>query len=634
MGGFTEGGVKLQSSVAEQMIELEAVAAAGGPYVAAMVAAVAFVAEVVEWMSSDSQTERALRELQEAMQHMAFLLGALDERIDQMVLVEAQESNRNTNRDLKDYLDDVNGVCSELERLVKSPDAAGFVDLTNRAGIIADKFLRDDLDIWRWTDVVVQRYVDPATGMSTEEPVPATKRFKNLPTLPVYILALLTWLAVRERAYTIGAVGQLNGDVVRVQLHRDALTVRPTYRKRGPEEKHPDGTVKWTSTPQSIPENIKCRIISTINASTRYPRNGVCEYWFDLQNHMSGEEKVAGGFDLPAVDPNALCMVDPLTVAPPNAELDAEDAAGLSAIEGLRSVLDRVAKTNSTQKPLVGRFPNWTSSKACYYAINLPGQLLWFEHLWKSDAPGVPAGLSGPRIVANGWDGYQRILPAGGQAIYAIAADGTLLWFKDEGGYGGEGDLSAPVEVGQGWDLYANVVSGGNGVLYTIDSDGVMSWHRHDGFKTGDPNAWQGPKKIGSGWNGVRSVFCLANDGVVYAIQPDGTLVWRRHLGAKDGSPTWAGPIEVGTGWDRFEFVFGTDDGVIYARSSDGVLQWYRHESWQEGEGIPYVTVGGRRVPAARGPVPLWDGPIDIGDDHSRYRCMFGLLPQPLRPPH
>jgi hypothetical protein len=631
MGGFTEGGLKLQSSVANTMVEMMPAAAPAGPYVVAIMGAIAFIAEVVEWMSNDNTIPRALEKLQEAIQHLTFLVEVLDARMDEFVIEAAVESNRQTLARLNDYLDDVKAIQSQLLNL--PADIGNSVDITNRAGLIVDKFLRDDFEIWRWTDVVIKNFADPHTGEFREEPDLSLLRFKNLPTLPVYVLAVLTWLSARERTVRLGAGNQLEGDLERVNRHLNAVSVRPVFRKLGPEELHPDGSIKWTPVPVTIQENIKARIVSIINSSNLFPQDRMCHFWFDLQNWMTGEWKHGGDFDLLMESNDVLCTLDPLHVGPPNSELEVEEAAGTVTLEGLRQTIERVAQSGSMRKPFIGRFPNWVASKSNYYTVNPPGQLLWFEHLWRSDQPGIPAGLSGPRPIASGWNRFKFVLPAGHKGIYAVEQDGTLLWYKHEGGFDGNGGLSNPSVVGSGWNGFASIVAGGNGVLYAMDSDGTLWWYKHDGFETGGGlNTWRNRSRVGTGWTMFKSIFSGGEEGILYGVRPDGVLVWYKHKGVNDGAPLWEPPVEVGTGWQHFTHIFGVGDGVIYAKPSNAPLQWYRHKSWKTATKWVYSTIGGRRIPISVGPIPLWEGPVPVGDDSSRYLTMFGVLPKPLSP--
>ena len=92
---------------------------------------------------------------------------------------------------------------------------------------------------------------------------------------------------------------------------------------------------------------------------------------------------------------------------------------------------------------------------------------------------------------------------------------------------------------------------------------GDLLWYRHLGRADGS-FAWEGPKKVGSGWGHFQRVVGAA-DGVLYAINDVGELLWYRHVGRDDGSFRWEGPKTVGTGWGGFSDVFGGADGVLYS---------------------------------------------------------------------
>jgi hypothetical protein len=90
---------------------------------------------------------------------------------------------------------------------------------------------------------------------------------------------------------------------------------------------------------------------------------------------------------------------------------------------------------------------------------------------------------------------------------------------------------------------------------------GDLLWYQHRGRSDGTVN-WAGPEQVGNGWN-FRQVFA-ADDGVIYAVKDNGDLLWYQHRGRSDGTVNWAGPEQVGNGWN-FRQVFAADDSVVYA---------------------------------------------------------------------
>jgi hypothetical protein len=166
-------------------------------------------------------------------------------------------------------------------------------------------------------------------------------------------------------------------------------------------------------------------------------------------------------------------------------------------------------------------------------------------------------------------------------------------------------------------------------------SGGDLMWCRHDGRDDGS-FAWQGPKKVGTGWGELKQVFS-GGDGIIYGVDPvvkasvqvtggtihpsGGNLWWYRHVGRDDGSFTWEGPKKVGTGWGEFTQVFSGGDGIIYgitpiveatidvktgqrSHASGGDLMWYRHVGRDDGSFT-------------------WEGPKKVGNGWGELNQVF-----------
>ncbi len=229
------------------------------------------------------------------------------------------------------------------------------------------------------------------------------------------------------------------------------------------------------------------------------------------------------------------------------------------------------------------------------YAIAADGGLLWYEHL------GITNGTFswvGPQTVGSGFQNFTHVMAAGDGVIYGVQPDGTLLWYKHWGYHDGSVNWSGPNQVGSNWQGFRTVFSGGEGILYGLQTDGTLVWYKHVDWETGG-STWQGPNVVGVGWN-FQAVF-PGDGGSIYAIESDGTLLWYRHLGRNDGSFSWAGPVVVGSAWQNFRTVFGGADGVIYAVQNDGTLVWYRHWGFLDGSDSwsgPVVVGTGWALPA------------------------------------
>ncbi len=135
--------------------------------------------------------------------------------------------------------------------------------------------------------------------------------------------------------------------------------------------------------------------------------------------------------------------------------------------------------------------------------------------------------------------------------------------------------------------------------VYAIKNDGDMLWYRKD---TGE-SPWQGPKKVGNGWN-FKDVI-PAGGNSIYALTEDGKLLWYRHDGFNDGSRNWPPPVEVGHGWS-FTKIFSGGEGIVYALRADGSLLWYRHGGYADGGG-PNTWTGPKSLSPPGPPVSICD---------------------------
>ena len=120
--------------------------------------------------------------------------------------------------------------------------------------------------------------------------------------------------------------------------------------------------------------------------------------------------------------------------------------------------------------------------------------------------------------------------------VYGIQPNGELLWYrKDTQAAAWEG----PRTVGVGWNGLKDVIAAGGNRFYGLTQDGKLMWYQHDGFNTGEFK-WKGGTEVGNGWNFKR--LFAGGDGVIYTIRQDGKLFWYRHLGFHDGTFNWSEP--------------------------------------------------------------------------------------------
>ena len=178
--------------------------------------------------------------------------------------------------------------------------------------------------------------------------------------------------------------------------------------------------------------------------------------------------------------------------------------------------------------------------------------------------------------------------------IYVVDTDGNLFWLKDVGRADDRVGWQGPKRVGEGWNDTLNVFPGAGGVVYSIKPNGDLWKFIHRGILDGEP-VWDQPdpeKPLATGFDEFKHVFSgiarfddEINDfsNVIYAIRPDGTLLWfKDRRGARLDGPL-DGPRTVGTGWAAPFRVFAGEQNIIYV-VEDGKLIARRHLGADTGE--------------------------------------------------
>jgi hypothetical protein len=203
----------------------------------------------------------------------------------------------------------------------------------------------------------------------------------------------------------------------------------------------------------------------------------------------------------------------------------------------------------------------------------------------------APAGASsGEAFPPTGNVGTFAKTPPNYQPIwiYGIQPNGELLWYrKDSNASAWQG----PKKVGTGWSGFKDVIAAGGNRFYALTQDSKLLWYQHNGFNDGTVD-WKGGIQVGNGWT-FKRIFS-GGDGVIYAIRQDGKLFWYRHFGFKDGTLSWSEAKEVGSGWGDFKDVFSLGQGAVYAVQPDGTLLLYQQKGFETGEKnwYPARTVG------------------------------------------
>jgi hypothetical protein len=609
---FTEGGAKMLVSVA-----MFAASAIAGTMTG--IGAIGFIAGVVGFMTSGSQTVDALKAIKKQIDDLRSVIVKLEERVNELAIESAQENNRQDMARLNDNLEEIGLLQNRLND--RPDDVETAVQVANELGVIIDRFLRTDFEMWRWTDVVEKNGLPDA--------VPG--RFKNVPTLPVYILGVLTWLAAREPVVRAGQRSRLVDDAARVTRHLQAVSVRDTFDKYGDGE---------ASRPTSIAEHIKWRIRAFPVASTRLAQNRICSFFFDAQNWMNGDRASGDPFDVVTDQDNVVCTIDPRSLGTPNLELDWEREAGVEALLELAGTLDRVERTGTARQPLVVPFPaTQVFLPSILYFIAQNGELHWYRNE-RSSQPGGSNSWDGPKVIGTGFQGFTTFFNGGGKAMYGVQRDGTLLWFGFNGIHDGSPNWlnnAQPKQVGTGWGGFKQVFPGGESIIYGIQPDGSLLWFRHigAGFGGGEAADWAGPNQVAVGWGSFVKVFS-SGEGVIYAIDASGTLFRAVHKGFRSGAPQWEQDTieQIATGWNFFFDVAAGEEGVIYGFTRDGRGFYTRYGERRPGELVPVGSLLGLilappliLVPGL--PPPLsWEGPpVEVKRNIPGFLSVFSQMP-------
>ena len=604
---FVEKGVKLEYSVADKMEEVAVSAAFGALTVWNIVGAAAFVVSIINQLSETDTIPAALRSLQRQIDEIKSVITVLKGRVDELVEQLVGERNRNSLTNLQDYGDQIKVLQTRLLDQPQNIDRA--VDVANEAGVVADKFLRKsfeiDYELWRWADVVLDWRGED--GNRRLEPTAALDCFKNIPTLPVYVLTLVTWLGAREKVVRGGQAHRLVDDAARLQRHLAAVSIRDRFDKYSGDE---DGV------PLSIAEHIKYRIRAYVVDSTRYSQNNRCSYYHVVGSMMTGKRKSTPPFDIYMPQNNVLCTLAPNSVGSPAEELEMETAAGLDTLANLAVVLDRVTHGGPLVEPTYPLFPNRPSYPPAFlYLVGLNGDVNWYCN-YSSSQPNGSTEWSGPKNVKEGWGSYARFFNAGGQSVYYIDREGNLFGQKHKGLVTGAADWSDTVRVGWGWNSFAHVFSGGENVIYAMESNGTLLWYKHIGGPLGaNPSDWVGhyrdvtPPATLAGMPGDRLVFS-GGKGNIYSVTDTGELRWLEHRGYLDGTNEWAyggSPGFLGGGWGHYVHVVAAPEYVFYGLTADGELHWRRY------------------LPDSR----TWEGPITMLTGVPACRALFVGLEGP-----
>ena len=157
------------------------------------------------------------------------------------------------------------------------------------------------------------------------------------------------------------------------------------------------------------------------------------------------------------------------------------------------------------------------------YAVMPDGELRWYKHNGYPNGGGLETWEpqdAGHRVVGHGWGDVLHVFSAGDGIIYAVTPSGELRWYRHLGYLHGGGPATWEPQdtgykvVGHGWQGVRHVFWGGNGLIYAVAADGTLRWYKHAGYETGGGlETWEpqdtGYRIVGNGWGEVRHVFAM-----------------------------------------------------------------------------------------------------------------------------
>lgn len=229
----------------------------------------------------------------------------------------------------------------------------------------------------------------------------------------------------------------------------------------------------------------------------------------------------------------------------------------------------------------------------------------------KAGAAGAAVGAIAPAVAgttlgvgvasaaaADGFDFRQRFIKmvgGGNGVIYAIQADGRLLWYRHAGWATVASSWSnngIARQIGTGWAGFTNVLAGSNGTLFGLKPNGDLIWYRYvvSDWNTG-AGYWAAGSgsRIGTGFN-TFSRLAGGYDGVIWGVAGNGDLHYYRYMrtDGSTGSGAWVSKGKVGSGFQHLSDIVGDSSGVLYGMA--GKLRWYRYD------GSKWVTGSGKEI--------------------------------------
>lgn len=161
---------------------------------------------------------------------------------------------------------------------------------------------------------------------------------------------------------------------------------------------------------------------------------------------------------------------------------------------------------------MVQRFKFLFGDERGLYGVKDTGQLLWWP---RSAIENGSLKVSEGTQIGSGWADFTHVFAGGfdgsGCILYAIDSAGRLLWYRDQGPcMGGTAPAWAnsgtSIPVGSGLVNKLHVAADFTGAIYAIAADGTLEYYRHPGRDPGQGlDGSSVPTAIGAGWQDFPS---------------------------------------------------------------------------------------------------------------------------------
>ncbi len=195
------------------------------------------------------------------------------------------------------------------------------------------------------------------------------------------------------------------------------------------------------------------------------------------------------------------------------------------------------------------------------YAIQADGALVWYNHTgWSTGAATWANGGSGV-VIGSAWQQFTTVLGNSDGQLFALRGNGDLLWYRyivtNLSTGAGSWAANSGAVIGRGFNTYPRVLGGWGGVIYGVADDGTLKWYKYlAGDGTNGAGAWV---NNGNGTvinTGMKLYPWLMADtsGVIFGVKEGGDLYWSRYLAGDgtNGPGAWANgnvPVAIGSGW-------------------------------------------------------------------------------------